>query len=106
MLQQFFRGFVRIHILHHAEEGAVYGQQMADELARHGYENISPGTLYPNLHALEQAGYLRAERRLVEGRWRKYYSLTPSGHRILTHIRAQLRELADEVLVGARHAPA
>jgi len=98
MLEQFFRGFVRIHILHHAEEGPVYGQEMATELARHGYKNISPGTLYPNLHALEQAGYLTAERKLVEGRWRKYYALTASGQRMLARIRTQLRELADEVL--------
>src|SRR5579859_2643932 len=36
-------GFVRIHILHHAAEGEVYGQWLIEELARHGYR-ISPGT--------------------------------------------------------------
>jgi PadR family transcriptional regulator PadR len=30
-------GFVRIHILHHAAEGEVYGQWMIEELARVGY---------------------------------------------------------------------
>jgi PadR family transcriptional regulator PadR len=30
---------------------------MIDELARHGYK-LSPGTLYPMLHAMERSGYL------------------------------------------------
>jgi len=98
MLQEFFRGFIKIHILHHAEEGPVYGLQMAAELARHGYENLSLGTLYPALHSLERAGYLTAQRRLGGGRWRKYYTLTPKGKEMLQLIRVKLRELNDEVL--------
>jgi DNA-binding PadR family transcriptional regulator len=98
MLAEFFRGFIRIHILHHAEKGPVYGLQMAGELGRHGYTSISPGTLYPTLHGLEQAGYLRAEARLIEGRWRKYYHITPAGRQALAQIRAKLSELAGEVL--------
>ena len=42
-------GFIRLHILHHAVEGELYGQWMIEELARHGYR-LSPGTLYPLLH--------------------------------------------------------
>jgi PadR family transcriptional regulator PadR len=98
VLGKFFRGFIKIHILHHAEEGPVYGLQMAEELARHGYENLSPGTLYPALHGLERRGYLSAERRLEGGRWRKYYTITPTGRALLQQVRARLRELADEVL--------
>ena len=98
MLQEFFRGFIKIHILHHAEEAPVYGLQMAAELARHGYENLSPGTLYPTLHSLESAGHLVSHRRLDDGRWRRYYSLTPKGKETLRQVRAKLRELAGEVL--------
>ncbi len=98
MLQEFFRGFVKIHILHHAAEGPVYGLQMAEELARHGYKKLSPGTLYPALHRLEKAGYLTSQRKLDAGHWRKYYTLTPQGKEILRQIRVKLRELADEVL--------
>jgi len=32
---------------------------MIEELARHGYK-LSPGTLYPMLHAMERKGYLVA----------------------------------------------
>jgi len=98
MLQEFFRGFIRIHILHHAEEAPIYGLQMAGELARHGYENLSPGTLYPTLHGLEGAGYLVSQRTLDAGRWHRYYTLTPKGKEILRHVRTKLRELAGEVL--------
>ncbi len=44
-------GFVRLHVLHHAAEGEVYGQWIIEELSRHDYR-ISPGTLYPMLQAL------------------------------------------------------
>jgi PadR family transcriptional regulator, regulatory protein PadR len=43
-LHDLLTGFVRIHVLHHAAEGEVYGQWLIEELARHGYR-ISPGTL-------------------------------------------------------------
>jgi DNA-binding PadR family transcriptional regulator len=39
------KGFIKIHILHHAAEGPIYGLQIAQELAQHGYANLSPGTL-------------------------------------------------------------
>jgi len=97
-LREFFLGFVKIHILHHAEEKRIYGLWMAKELARHGYEDLSPGTLYTTLHRLEEAGYLVSERRLVDGRWRRYYSITLAGREVLKEIRAKLIEPADEVV--------
>ena len=40
--------FWKVHVLHHAAEGAVIGQWMLKELRHHGYD-VSPGTLYPLL---------------------------------------------------------
>lgn len=57
MLRDFFLGFVRIHILHHAAEEPIYGLAMIEELGRHGYE-VSPGTIYPILHGMERGGWL------------------------------------------------
>jgi DNA-binding PadR family transcriptional regulator len=48
-------GFIRLHILHHAAEGELYGLWMIEELGRQGYR-MSPGTLYPLLHGLEKKG--------------------------------------------------
>ena len=50
---------IRLHILHHAVEGPIFGLGMAEELARHGYR-ISPGTIYPLLHGLERCDPLNA----------------------------------------------
>ena len=47
MLREFFLGFVKIHILHHAGEEPVYGLAVITELRRHGYE-ISPGRSTPS----------------------------------------------------------
>jgi len=96
-MRDILSGFIRIHILHHAGEQPIYGLWLMEELTRHGY-SISPGTLYPTLHNLEQAGYLVSEKRVVEGRRRKYYTLTPAGEAALAEARARLAELVGEVL--------
>jgi DNA-binding PadR family transcriptional regulator len=96
VLRDVFLGFMRIHVLHHAAEGSIFGVEMMDELRRHGYA-VGPGTLYPLLHSLEAAGLLRAKQKLVAGRHRKYYRTTPAGDRLLARLRAQIAELVGEV---------
>jgi PadR family transcriptional regulator PadR len=97
LTRDFFLGFIKVHVLHHASDEPVYGLAMIEELRRHGYA-ISPGTLYPVLHSLEQAGYLSREDRNVEGKVRKYYTITDAGELALAAARARIRELVDEVL--------
>jgi PadR family transcriptional regulator PadR len=102
MFREFFLGFVKIHILYHAAEAPVYGLELIQELARHGYD-LSPGTIYPTLHSLEKAGYLQGERLPVGGKIRKYYRITPAGREALAAIKPKIRELVEEVLEG--HGP-
>jgi DNA-binding PadR family transcriptional regulator len=97
MLRQFFLGFIKIHILHNAGDEPVYGLALIAKLRRHGYE-LSPGTLYPVLHQLEKAGYLRRLDRVVSGKMRKYYVLTRRGGQALSDARAKVAELVGEVL--------
>lgn len=92
-----FLAFVRVHILHHAAEGPVFGLEMMEELRRHGYA-IGPGTLYPILHGLQKTGCLRLKQEVVNGKRRKYYFATARGRRALTEVRKKVRELVDEVL--------
>lgn len=99
MLHDFFLGFIKIHILHHTGQEPVYGVALIKELGRHGYK-ISPGTLYPILHDLENSGYLVREDRVVGGKVRKYYSLTDEGRQALDEAKEKIRELVDEVLEG------
>jgi DNA-binding PadR family transcriptional regulator len=97
MLRGFFLGFIKIHILHHAGEEPLYGLSLIEELRRHGYR-LSPGTVYPILHGLTEDGYLRREDRVVDGKVRKYYSITGPGRRALAQSRRQIGELVREVV--------
>lgn len=97
MIREFFLGFIRIHILFHAEEGEIYGLYIKEELERHGYK-LSYGTLYPTLHSLEKDGYLKSYRKKIKGRSRKYYTITDKGRNALKEARKQVEELMKEVL--------
>jgi PadR family transcriptional regulator PadR len=97
VIRDFFLGFIKIHVLHHAAYEPLYGRAMIAELARHGYD-LSPGTLYPLLHSLEEQGYLVQTTRVVEGRVRKYYAITDQGRTALQEARRQILELVREVL--------
>jgi len=96
-MRDFIRGAVRLHVLHHAAEGGVHGAWLASELAQHGYD-ISPGTLYPALHRMEDEGLLRSHHDLSDGHRRRVYTITPMGRRALRDAKRLLAELATEVL--------
>ncbi|SDB55790.1 Transcriptional regulator PadR-like family protein [Desulfonatronum thiosulfatophilum] len=90
-------GLVRLHVLHHAALQEIYGQWMIEELAEHGYR-LSPGTLYPMLHAMERKGYL-VSRKERDGRvWRKYYQITEKGLEGLAVAQRHLGELIKETM--------
>jgi len=97
LLRHFFGGFVRMHVLYHAAKEPVSGVEMMEELRRHGY-NLGPGTLYPILHHLEEAGYLTSKTIVVSGKRRKNYRITKAGQKLLQDARGKLRELVSEVL--------
>src|SRR5271167_702692 len=93
----FFGGFVRMHVLYHAVKEPIFGLEMMEELARHGYD-VGAGTLYPLLHQLEEAGYLSVHSEVVAGKQRKYYRATPEGAAALEAAKAKLMELVAEVI--------
>ena len=85
-----------VHILHHAAEGDVHGARLTEELARHGHR-LSPGTLYPLLHRLEDEGLLAGRDEVVDGRVLRRYRATPEGRKALAELRQVVAELAGEV---------
>ncbi len=98
--REFFLGFIKVHILYHAAESPVSGVELAEELARHGYR-LSPGTLYPTLHRLQRENYLEiASQKVVNGRVRKYYTITEGGLNMLAEAREKITELVAEVILG------
>lgn len=96
IVRKFLLGFISIHILHHAQHEPLYGVWMIEELKHHGY-SMSAGTLYPILHSLERDGLLTSEERNVEGKIRKYYSITTAGEAVLQEARAKAYELFREI---------
>lgn len=96
ILRKIFLGFIHIHILHHAKKEPFYGSWMIEELKTHGYD-ISPGTLYPILKAMEQSNLLDKEEIVVDGKIRKYYKITPDGELVLKESKIKAKELFKEL---------
>jgi PadR family transcriptional regulator, regulatory protein PadR len=94
--RELYGGLIRLHLLHHAAEGPLYGLSMIEELARHGYR-LSPGTLYPILHGLEKKGYLRSTDQRLGRTARRMYRIMPSGRRALNAAKRKVRELFGEL---------
>jgi PadR family transcriptional regulator len=94
--KELYAGLIRLHILHHAAEEGVFGLEMIEELARHGYK-LSPGTLYPLLHRLETKGLLRCYEKNAAGKIRRLYRATSAGRQALTIAKEKVRELFGEL---------
>lgn len=96
-----YLAFWKAHILHHAAEGPVVGRWMLNELHRHGYD-VSPGTLYPILHRMEEYGWLRREKDRTGGsKARQSYFITNQGREVLARLVEQIKELHHEVMIEA-----
>lgn len=96
ILRRLFLGFIQVHILYHAQQEPVYGTFMINELKNHGYD-ISAGTLYPIMNNLAEAGLLEKSDRIIEGKVRKYYTITPAGEKVLTEAKEKAEELVREI---------
>jgi PadR family transcriptional regulator PadR len=94
--QGLYSGLIRLHILHHACKESIFGLGMIEELGRHGYR-LSPGTLYPIMHALEKKGLLRSKEQQVGGKLRRVYSATRAGRKALESAKERVRELFGEL---------
>lgn len=100
--KELYSGLIRLHILHHAAEGEIFGLGIISELRRHGYD-LSPGTLYPMLHRLEKCGYLVSQERREGRRWRRTYRATPAGRAALKEAKAKVQELFAELFEEGHH---
>jgi PadR family transcriptional regulator PadR len=96
LLTDLLFGFIKIHILLHAQKEKIFGQEFRNELGRHTYQ-VSFGTLYPVFHKLEEQKYLKSEKVNINGRIRRYYKITPKGRRILDKAKKQAKELVEEL---------
>lgn len=95
--RELYAGFIRLHILHHACEEPIHGIGIIQELNRHGYK-LSPGTLYPILHGLEEKGYLRSSKERSGKELRRFYRATAKGRKALKTAKVKVQELFGELL--------
>lgn len=61
----------------------MYGYEITKAVkeASKGKMQLSEAALYPTLHRLEADGHICTETQLVQGRIRKYYTLTQKGNK-------------------------
>ncbi|GAA4409981.1 PadR family transcriptional regulator [Nibrella viscosa] len=80
--RELLRGTLRTIVLKLlAENRRMYGYEITQQVKERtgGTITLTYGALYPVLHKLEEEGCLLTETEAVDGRLRKYYSLTPAG---------------------------
>lgn len=90
-----YSGLIRLHLLYHACKEPIFGLQMIEELGRHGYK-LSPGTMYPLLHGLEEKGLLRSTQQGSHNE-RRVYRATPAGRKALVIAKQRVQELFSEL---------
>jgi len=96
MIHDFLLGFIKIYILHYADLEPIFGKEFHDKLFAKGFD-ISYGTLYPMFHKFEKKGYLKHEEKNVNGKIRKYYSITKEGQQALKESKVKVKNLFEEL---------
>jgi PadR family transcriptional regulator PadR len=103
MMHSFWQGLLKFFVLHQAAQGPVYGGKLKKQLQDWDYD-ISPGSLYPLLHALEKAQLLNSRVKIFKGRARKYYDITDQGLAVLAELQKEVAGVMARILSPA--APA
>jgi len=81
VLRHLHLGFIRLHILYHADKESICGTELMEELGEHGYD-VGPGTIYPMLHQMQSAGLLAATSEVVNGKRRNNFRATAAGRKL------------------------
>ena len=88
---------MRLHVLHHAAREPVHGTWLMTELQTHGH-NVSPGTLYPILHSMEDHGLVTSDHSVIDGKRLRRYVITDQGRAALEEAKLMLGHLCHELL--------
>lgn len=95
-------GVWKIFVLQLASEEGVVGNRLLQELRTQGYD-ISPGTLYPMLHRMEQNGLLRSHPQEGASKAPRTYKITAAGVQILQLIEPMVNKLNRNLSRSSRH---
>lgn len=92
-------GSTSMLILRLLEGKDMYGYEMIESL-REKSQNVfqlKAGTLYPLLHSLENKEYVKSYEKEMNGKVRKYYSLTKEGTKYLNEKKEEWNEYTKAV---------
>jgi DNA-binding PadR family transcriptional regulator len=104
---QLLKGTVPFLVLSVLDEGELYGYQIAQRIRERSGAFLAPseGSLYPALHRLERDRAVVADWRASEvGPRRRYYTLTPSGQKLLAEAREEWRAFTGVITAVAGKA--
>lgn len=91
------RGHLDLILLSLIRGQAKYSLEISKLAAQHtgGYFDLKVGSLYPALHRLEKAGFLRSEFQAARGNTVKVYELTESGQKELDARKQDFQRFTD-----------
>jgi PadR family transcriptional regulator PadR len=94
-----FKGTLPSLILETLAAGPSHGYLIAQRIKQRsqGVLDFKEGTLYPALHKLENEGLVESYEGVENGRSRRYYKITVSGHATLSKDRLEWGELSRAV---------
>lgn len=93
-------GSTAMLLLRLLEDKDMYGYEMIETLEKKSNNvfTLKAGTLYPLLHSLEEKNYLTSYESPVNGKLRKYYSITKDGRKYLKSRKEEWQEYQTAVL--------
>ncbi len=97
--KELLKGSTGTLVLSVLETQDMYGYRIIRELeirSENAFE-MSEGTLYPILHALEKEKYLESYWQEVDGRNRKYYHITKKGKKELGEKKEEWKSFSSSV---------
>lgn len=97
--KELVKGSLDIIVLSVLREEDLYGYEIAKRIKDRSDElfTMGEGTLYPLLHKLAKLKYLDAYWQEVDGRRRKYYSVTRAGKKALDDKVSEWKTFSDAV---------
>ncbi len=93
-------GSTAMLLLRLLEDKDMYGYEMIETLEKKSNNvfTLKAGTMYPLLHSLEEKNYLTSYESPVNGKLRKYYSITKDGKKYLKSRKEEWQEYQEAVL--------
>lgn len=90
MDSQLKKGLLDVCVLACIANGESYGYKIIQDISP--YIEITESTLYPILKRLEVSGAVKTRTKEINGRLRKYYSITRTGHERISEFIDEIHE--------------